>query len=227
MSNEQYDYEKIERNGFTAVVQRDEDPLSPDEMGDGSVGYVVGWHCEFKPRLDRSAPYDGEHVRDYLNDAFNDDVPKSRLMEDYGSLLKGYWVFPLNAYIHSGVVLELDERRKGFRDRHWDVSNWFGAVLVNKKEFRIRAKALKFASELVDEWNQYMSGDVHTVSVIKDGETLDSCGGFYGTELALGEANRMLDYEIEAYRKRREARLKTLVSNRVPLDRRLQALRNV
>lgn len=221
-----YKDKSIVKDGFTAKFDQDIDPLSPDEFTDMD-SYVVGWHREFSPQLSKHVTYAEDHVKDYLNDAFIDPVPKKHLKEDYGCLMKDYWVFPLNAYIHSGVILELDEQRKGFVDRKWDVSNWLGAVLVSKKTFRIREKALKFASCRVDEWNQYMNGDVWCIEIEKDGVMIESCGGFYGSEYAKEEAERMLDYEVAKHKKQREAKLKTLVSNRVPLEKRAELIKRL
>jgi predicted RNA-binding Zn-ribbon protein involved in translation (DUF1610 family) len=95
------------------------------------------------------------------------------------SIFKDYHVFPLEAYIHSGVVLALS-REGEFPDRQWDVSQ-LGAVLVSKKEARTKAKARKLALSLIESWNDCLSGNVYGYDVEDaEGNNLHSCGNFIG-----------------------------------------------
>ena len=98
----------------------------------------------------------------------------------------GWRVFQLNAYIHGGVALSLGE----FGCR-WD-SGQVGWVLVKEEnEWGERdGKPItheQIAQWLVDEWNQYLSGDVWYFSIEdSDGEETDlGAGGIYGREDAL------------------------------------------
>lgn len=94
---------------------------------------------------------------------------------------KDYWCFGLEAYIHSGVRLAI--RYEGnFPDRGWDVSN-VGLVFVSKKEWRLQKKAKEAAASLVNEWNDYLSGDVYGFVIENaEGEEQLSCWGFYGRD---------------------------------------------
>jgi len=107
-----------------------------------------------------------------------------------------YWVFPLRAYIHSGVALSLTSGGQ-FSDP-WD-SGQIGFVFAAKSEWKYerrntkkRNSAWKAASNHVETWNQYLSGDVYGV-VVEDsaGEHIDSCWGFYGLDYAREEARAM------------------------------------
>jgi len=93
-------------------------------------------------------------------------------------------VYKLNALIHSGVHLsitsDLKEYYMGFD------SGQIGFLLVKKDE---TPDPFKYAQGMVEEWNQYLSGDVWGYT-IEDGEenAYDSCWGFYGFEYAKQEA---------------------------------------
>jgi hypothetical protein len=68
----------------------------------------------------------------------------------------------------------------------WDTSH-VGAVLVSKKEFKTKDKALKAAESHVEWWNMYLTGDVYGCIIEKFGpgkEYIDhnSCWGFYGLD---------------------------------------------
>lgn len=69
------------------------------------------------------------------------------------------------------------------------------------------AEALK--GELT-EWMQWAQGEVYRVVVECDDEHVDSCGGFYGYDYALEEANRMLDDETPNNQNRRRSTLDKL-----------------
>jgi len=91
-------------------------------------------------------------------------------------VFKDFHVFPLSAYIHSGVALYMGNHKVC----PWD-SCQVGAVLVAKSEFKNKAKAEKVASGLVEIWNDYLSGNVYRYVIVDDNEDeVDSCWGYYG-----------------------------------------------
>lgn len=110
-----------------------------------------------------------------------------------GEYKKDYHCLPLIAYIHGGVALSLG--RGGQFSCPWD-SGQIGYVLVKKRQgFRNIRKA---AESLVSEWNDYLSGNVYGFVVERDGETVDSCWGFFGDykKYCLIEARQAADYEV-------------------------------
>ena len=149
-------------------LSRDEDAQSPREDGDTAL-FLVANHRQFyvpPPGMKRCPEYAKEVVDMYK---------------------KTHWVFPLEAYIHSGVVLALGGEGN-FPDRQWDVSQ-LGFVFVAKSEWRFNKKARKAAEALINSWNTYLSGDVwHWEILGEDGESLESCGGVYGEEEARKDA---------------------------------------
>ncbi len=113
-------------------------------------------------------------------------------MEDAKEHAKKYWIFPLQAYIHSGVALSL--HRGGQFSDPWD-SGQIGFVFVAKSESKYRTRerkkcvsAFTMAKNYMESWNQYLSGDVWGFDISQDGESLDSCWGFYGMDYCKHEA---------------------------------------
>lgn len=154
-----------------ARIEQDDDPMRPDEWDD-AVWLIAGHRDFFVPP---------EKNRRHFS-----------VQDEIDSHKKTHHVFLLEAYIHSGVVLAL-AGEGNFPDRMWDVS-LLGAVFVDKKETRFHKKAREMAQGKIDEWNQYLSGDVWGVVIEDDnGNHLDSCWGFYGRKYAEEEAARMLE----------------------------------
>jgi hypothetical protein len=83
----------------------------------------------------------------------------------------------------------------------WDTS-FKGFCLVDREKgwtWR-REKAIKVAQSIVDEWNDYLSGNVWGYNIE---ETGDSCWGFYGDYNAedgcLDQAKSCVDYYIKQH----------------------------
>lgn len=159
--------EQFEADGLTVKIIQDEDAQSPSDMGDEGL-FLVANHRDFavpEPG-EKRAPDDPEELVNRWKDT--------------------HWVFGLEAYIHSGVVLALS-REGNFPDRQWDVSQ-LGFVFASKNEWRLSKSARKAALSLIEEWNQYLSGDVWGYVVDDGGANEDSCWGFYGFDYCKKEA---------------------------------------
>lgn len=135
-------------------------------------------------------------------------------MLDNKAFLKGYYIFPVSIYDHSGIALSLGT------SHGWDYSNYCAFLCVKRMKGWSWAKrqAEKRASNLVDTWNEYLSGEVYGfVSEDEDGEQIDSCWGFYGEDgikEAIAEAKDVIDYEIEKRAKaEREAFIASLANH--------------
>jgi hypothetical protein len=88
------------------------------------------------------------------------------------------------------VVLSL-ANEGNFPDRNWDVS-FGGYILVSKKEFKYKHRALEGAKALIEEWNNYLSGNVYccvleTYNLEKESINYDVVCGFSGYKHALEE----------------------------------------
>lgn len=111
--------------------------------------------------------------------------------------IEEYDVFPLEAYIHSGVALALggSPEAGSFPDRMWDVS-CVGNVYVNKEAFK-GVDTRKAAKSLVEQWNQYLSGDIWYIEIRdSEGEEVESLGGIYGYEVAVKEAVQYIENRL-------------------------------
>lgn len=78
--------------------------------------------------------------------------------EDYND----YFIFPVFAYIHSGVFLSLTHNGD-----MWDTS-MKGYVLISKKKLREDMSedlARNYADDLLKIWNCYLSGDVYAFKI--------------------------------------------------------------
>ncbi len=207
---------EVEYKGCSIKIYQDEDAQSPDEWSNEDL-FIVYDHRDFT--IERKG-FDPREI-------FENTQETQSMMFD------GYHVFVLNAYIHSGVSLSLARDRYPFTDQ-WDVSTT-GYVLVKKQKgwSLRRSKSYQIAQSLVDEWNQYLSGDIYGFqSEDEDGKDIDSCWGFYGHDF---EKNGLLNDHarpsIDSYLKDRMAKrteqVKRMIKNHVPLINRVNKLANL
>ena len=152
--------------GYTIEIHQDEDPFfSPKENADKHAFLVYG-HRDFTVYGPNN-----EKAQDIHN---NLDEWKET-----------YHVWPVYTYIHSGVYLKLGSD-EGLPDRQWDVS-MCGYVLITKDESEIPYPE-KYAQGMIEEWNQYLSGDVWGFVIKAGEEEIRSCWGFYGLDYCKEEA---------------------------------------
>jgi len=208
----------IEYKGHVIEIDRDDNPESPNNWGD-EVVFLVYEHRQF--HVEREG-FDPRLIADYLNSPEEDQV---------NSVYKNYRIYPVEAYIHSGVFLSIFDGKKTCR---FD-SSVTGFVLISKKELdcdlqrnhnkQLRGKSDEeiyrhFAQGLLDTWNQYLSGDIYGFETYrvstcdKCGATervlVDSCWGYYGSdheksgllEEARGEIDSHISNERRAKRRK-------------------------
>lgn len=167
---------KVDNKGYEAkYLTRDNDPQSPDEWGDDDL-FLVHYHRDFW--VDRPDVVSKEEIRDWYRG-------EKIELED------NYFIFPVSAYIHSGVSLKLGDTGFPFDAGGWDTSH-VGACLASKGEFKDKEKGREACESLVNEWNEYLSGDVYCVvkeRLNKNKEPIDNdivCG-YYGEKYAEDE----------------------------------------
>ena len=168
------------KDGYTAkYLVRDDNPTNPSDYGDDGVGFLVSYHRDFDVRKD---------------DIITEDDARKLYQGEKIPQQKDYYIFAVDAYIHSGVALSF---AGGFSGRlpegheRFDVSS-VGLILVNKKEIKTRKEAQTFAKGLIENWNQYNSGDVYgmvieTYDKNKKQKTQDATWGYYGYKDAMKE----------------------------------------
>lgn len=182
-------------------IKQDIDPAStPDDHADENAFLVYG-HRDFTVNGPK-----GEKALE--------------VHENMAEWEKTHHVWPVYAYIHSGVRLQLNTDA-GMPDRQWDVS-MAGYCLVTRDTSDI-PNALQYAEGMIEEWNQSLSGDVWGYDVAlydlqrdaqgdpieeRDyyeghGKALseDSCWGFYGLKYAQDEAKQSAENDIDGLTK--------------------------
>jgi len=175
-------YQLDKENHFLIVTDSD-DHDSPNDWGNEDI-FLVYDHRQFCVEREGFEPND---IYQYLKDCT--DPEEFDLRNDK---YDKYWIFPVYAYIHSGVSLSLSHQGDRF-----DVSST-GFILVEKENYIEGQKptivtepeALKYAEGLIKTWNQYLSGEVYAFTVIEkkycehcghiEEVEHDSCCGFYG-----------------------------------------------
>jgi hypothetical protein len=188
--------------GHKITIERDEYAESPNEWLNDDT-FLVYDHRDFF--VERKG-FNPEHI--------NEQVVANKRM-----FFEGYFVFPVYAYIHSGVSLSLHNTGYPFNCR-WDTS-LRGFVLV-KREKRwsyTRKKAQQVAQGQIDTWNKYLSGEVYSYSIEKDGQITDSCGGFYDSIAeVLKEARGIVDASIQLTVKSHCNKLKEWIKAKVNIS---------
>lgn len=198
---------------LVATITQDNDIESPDDWDDTNVflvanhtreftvereGFNVQWisqHIEAEDELKKWEGISADEIDESHIEALRDDI-----IQDYNN----YHIFPLYAYIHSGVSLSVS---RGYPyNCYWD-SGQVGYVLVSITEALDNDLALQRAKDLCETWNTWLSGDIwhinldkHLVTaddyVVKE-EHIDSCGGYYGYKYAKEELEQWIQDEIK------------------------------
>lgn len=165
---------KKTKDGFVArYLVQDLNPMAPNEGDSPTV--LVNYHRQFWVE-EKKVITKEECIQWYR--------------EGTCPQMKTHWIFPLTCLIHSGVALSLN--RSFMEDPGgWDTSH-VGLVLSLKEIYKTEAKAMKAAECLIEEWNQYLSGDVYGIArenydSKKSRLDHDSVWGFYGYDYALSE----------------------------------------
>lgn len=160
------------KSGNILRVEQDMDAQSPDTWENEDV-FLVYEHRNFTVRREGFEPRDiFEYKGNQPKFELIGETPDNIQLHKRDDRFDDYFIFPVDAYIHSGVHLSLAGSRD-YPDRRWDVSTT-GFVLVKKEEVVEGKKpvitieeARKYAEGLLETWNQYLSGDVWGFTVLK------------------------------------------------------------
>jgi hypothetical protein len=209
---------------YQIKIVYDEDSFSPYE--DNAL-FLVGYHRDFWVDRKRTIYNKETGQRETIDEGISQGLAQSifnkgkyeddLINEEAKDYLKKYRIFPLSAYIHSGVRLYLGTHKVC----QWD-SCQVGLVLASKSEWKTKDKALKAVESLIETWNDYLSGQVYGFQVYdKEENKIDSCYGFYGDEGmkdAIAEAKSIIEYTVKEETNKKQLRLKTLIKNKVELQ---------
>lgn len=167
----------------TLKVVQDSCGDSPREWD--NLGTMVCFHNRYD--LGDKHSYDADDYSGW------EEMEKAILKEEG----RGTIILPLYLYDHSGITM----RTSPFGCR-WD-SGQVGFILANKKtilsEFggkivtkKLREKVSGILEGEVETYTQYIEGEIYGFQIVdEEGEIVDSCYGFYGTDFL---TNGMLDY---------------------------------
>jgi hypothetical protein len=165
--------ETVEERGFIGRIHYDESPTSPREYD--TLGVMVCFHRQYSL---------GDETDINSGDFEGWNAVERYLRKEKGAAI----VIPLYLYDHSGITM----RTAPFGDR-WDsgqvgyiyttkaaILKNFGGKILTKKRIDAANKCLQ--SE-VETYDQYLTGDVYGYFIDgPDGETVSSCGGFFGLD---------------------------------------------
>lgn len=173
-----------EYKGHTIEIFPDYNSESPNDWGDTGAFLV----CEHREMTAKRDGFDMETVGRAFTDCKDEDGEEDAYA---ARIAKDFHIFPIEAYIHSGIVLHFDGGAK--IDRAWDVSGGFGFILVSREEAKDDADGKRIASGILETWNDYLSGNVYGYT-IDDGDS-GSVWGYYGDyeENALSAAREDVD----------------------------------
>lgn len=149
-------------------------------------------------------------------------------LNNYDDYSNKYEIFPLYAYIHSGVSLSLSKTGYPFTCR-FDTS-MEGFIFV-KKDVKWVHPLNEVAQSLVDSWNNCLSGNVYGFVITKDNyckccknnsiDEIDSCWGFYGNYNENGmvdECKAIIDNVIRAEAKKEALRIEKIYGKQLEIQ---------
>ena len=186
------DVDSFAHNGYTVRIIRDVDPLNPREEYDPASTMVC-----FHPRYDLGDKHD-----------FKDDDYSGwgEVLEAIKERYRPVVALPLYLIDHSGISIRAgrdfvecdpqgwDSGQVGFAfvSREVALREW-GAKRVTRK---VRDLAKKCLLCEIETYDQFLRGDVWGYVIeTPDGETVDSCWGFFGYEYCKSEATACVSDE--------------------------------
>ena len=214
-----------EYKGFTIKILTDDNPDSPRNWD--NAGRMVTWHNHYNLGDEQPKLNPGDWIKDFcvkncdVIDSIWDLYNNGELTEQAAWLIvkQKYIFLPLFLYDHSGITISTSS----FNDR-WD-SGQIGWIYISKKDAikewgkklftkTVEKKTVEYLQAEVTDYDNYLTGNVYGYIIENsNGETADSCWGFYpggddkmGYEYCLTEAKSYVDYEVnEAEQKKNEA----------------------
>ncbi len=197
-------HRETDPSGLTLIVEAEDHPLNPREEYE-HLGQMVCWHGRYRlgDKHDWSEP--GE-FRQYLKSS------------------KGAIMLPVYLYDHSGLALSTTPFHCP-----WD-SGQIGMIWMSRKTAldafsrngkrvtpKLRLQAEEALRAEVREYHQFLSGDVWHVRVEnEEGDILDSCSGFYGSDYAVDEGRAMLAALAPEERARKAEAFAELIESEQP-----------
>lgn len=181
--------------GYTIEISPDMDPISPRGESGDRIGTIVASH--------RRYDFNESEIR--FDDYSSWKEVEKAVREESGAL----FVYPLFMFEHGNIRLSLGS----FNDK-WD-SGQVGLFYFTAEDLKTvglkkteKAKIDKLAHALIEEYSNYVNGDVYGYKVLdKNGEEVDSCWGFIGASYdedadIMQEARAAVDHASAAWHKK-------------------------
>ena len=212
----------MDYKGYEIGIERDFNPLNPRTEWD-NLGTMVCFH--------RKYALGDKH--DLKSSDFNGWDGLRRHLVKQGAVV----ILPLYLYDHGIQTISTKSFIGRAHHADWD-SGQVGFIYIGRetvlKEFghkritaKIREKLTTYLENEVKTYDAYMTGEVFGYEVCKDGEVLDSCGGYYGDEgrlFAVEDAKGIVDWYVAKTHRERLGRLKQAIKSRIPLEHRVAYL---
>jgi hypothetical protein len=176
---------------------------------------------DLKSEFKRLEHQDCDESSPELTDAEEERLEDLSNLFDYRQDYGNYYVFPVFAYIHSGVALSLSKDRYPFTDR-WDVSCAGFILIPNTIVADSWEQAYTIASHRINDWNMLLSGEVFMYEIWDANENLvDTLSNIYGEDELHSEAFNSINEEIESRKQKHFKSLKKQIKAGAPLDYRV------
>jgi hypothetical protein len=185
----------------TLKIKVDSDPMHPREDCD-NLGTIAYKHSRYV--LGEEVIGDPiEWLEDMLNLKRGNIYTNERLSRLEELFMQKYVALPLYLFDHSGITISTkpfscpwDSGKLGYiyvsKEKIYEEYGW--KVITQKR----RELILKYLQSEVNVFDDYVSGNVYCFEIIdKDGNVVDSCAGFFGTDW---ENNGMKEYVGEEYK---------------------------
>ncbi len=199
---------------FRVRIEQDQDASNPRKEWD-HVGTMVCWHRRYNLGDDQPSEDAGEYLLGLASDKVSGKYPEALLIKNREKILhKHYVILPLYLYDHSGITMSCssfscpwDSGQVGFiycdlkkaleelvpkGCKSWDD---VCSATEHRPSMTVREITEKYLRGEVEEYDQYLTGDVHGYIVESfDPEDYDdeedddhwqhedSCWGFFGEE---------------------------------------------
>lgn len=162
-----------EYKGYTIEIVPDEDAMHPRKDCD-NFGTIIHWYRHYD-------------LGEFVGPA------------EAGERIAGAVSLPVYMYDHCDITINTtgfscpwDSGQVGFiyATREQVLKEYGGKYMTKRK----RQKALELLRAEIEEYDQYLRGDVYGFVIRKEDEVIDACYGFYGDDHCLSEAKEVIDH---------------------------------
>lgn len=200
------EYETLEYKGYTIKIYPEGEIAQNPRTEWDNFGTMVCWHRRYTLGDEQPTMSPDEYLVE-LAELYYDDFDfewESALNKALKILEKTHIILDLRLYDHGGITMSATGGYP-YNDM-WD-SMQVGFIYVSLEDIRkewgvkrvskaLREKVIKLLLSEVDVYDNYLTGAVFFYNVEdREGEIIDSCGGFYGYEW---DKNGLTDYAYNA-----------------------------